>query len=351
MKFKKRHAFLSILLVIGFGFALGPRVSYPAFDDQPVELQVDLQDLDAYLAKREARVEKLKPNNQAQIIWNDSIRKTPYSIVYIHGFSASPMEGDPVHLEIAKRYGCNLYLPRLAGHGIDDIESFKDLTPKALIESAKEALAIGAMIGEKVILMSCSTGSTLSVYLAATQAQEIHSMIMYSPNIDLYSGLSNLLTGPWGLEIAQQVSGGNYRSFEAPPGGEQYWTTKYRIEGIVCLRDLLDKTMTPDNFAKITQPYFLGYYYKTEEESDHVISIDAIKSFHAQTRTPEAQKVLQAFPNVANHVLPSSIQSKDIASVREKTIAFMEQVLSMTPAAPPLPISEEAAPAELEAAN
>ncbi|MEM9824307.1 MAG: alpha/beta fold hydrolase, partial [Bacteroidota bacterium] len=272
----------------------------------------------------------LKADNQSRIIWRDSIRKTPYSVVYLHGFSASPMEADPIHLDFAQRYGCNMYLPRLPKHGIEDLEIFTELTPKQLIESAKEALAVGALIGEKVILMSCSTGSTLSIYLAATQPEKVHSMIMYSPNINLYSEMSTLLTAPWGLQLARWMSGGNYRSFELEADGDQYWTTKYRIEGLVCLRDLLDKTMTIDNVRKVEQPYYIGYYYKTEEESDHIISIDAIKAFDQETATPSEQKVLEAFPEAKTHVLPSRIQSKDIDGIRTKTYQYAERVLGLS---------------------
>ena len=68
--------------------------------------------------------DKLKPGNEARIIWaNDSAKqKTEYAIVYLHGFSASQAEGDPIHRNIAKEFGCNLYLSRLAEHGIDTTE-------------------------------------------------------------------------------------------------------------------------------------------------------------------------------------------------------------------------------------
>ncbi len=54
--------------------------------------------------------------------------KTEYSLVYLHGFSASQAEGDPVHRNIAKLFGCNLYLSRLAEHGIDTAEPMMNLT-------------------------------------------------------------------------------------------------------------------------------------------------------------------------------------------------------------------------------
>ena len=42
---------------------------------------------------------------------NDSLKeKTEYAVVYLHGFSASQEEGDPVHYDFAKKFGCNLFL-------------------------------------------------------------------------------------------------------------------------------------------------------------------------------------------------------------------------------------------------
>ena len=43
------------------------------------------------------------------------------------------------------------------------------------------------------------------------------------------------------------------------------------------------------------------------------------------------QKVLETFPNVGAHVVASSIQSKDIGDVRDKTYKFVEEVLGLKP--------------------
>jgi len=73
------------------------------------------------------------------------------------------MEGDPVHQNIAKQFHCNLYLARLAEHGIDTTEDLMNLTAEAYWESAKLAYAIGKQLGKKVILMGTSTGGTLAL--------------------------------------------------------------------------------------------------------------------------------------------------------------------------------------------
>lgn len=235
---KKRYLFPAAFIAIIF---LGPRPDYSDFDGKIEPMNIDLVKLDEKIAAKDKGVQHLKPNNESRLIWADSIRKTPYSVVYLHGFSASPMEGFPTHENFAKRYGCNLYIPRLAGHGLDDPESFVHLQPKDLIESAKEAIAIGKLIGEKVILMSCSTGSTLSIYLTAQNTGDVAALIMYSPNIDLKNATSEVLTLPWGLQMACAIAG-KYWHTHHQPGSEaaKYTTNIYRTEGLLCLKTLIE---------------------------------------------------------------------------------------------------------------
>ncbi len=142
---------------------------------------------------------KLKPDNEARIEWlNDSLKeKTEYAVVYLHGFSASREEGDPVHSDFAKKFGCNLYLPRLEDHGIDTTEPLAFLTADRLWNSAKESYAIGKQLGRKIILMSTSTGGTLALKLAS-EYPDIAGLILLSPNIAINDGFAWLLNNPWG---------------------------------------------------------------------------------------------------------------------------------------------------------
>ena len=306
----------------------GPRPGFPDLDMSLQELNIPLSGLGGFIQKKEAIIKGLKPDNEARIVWADSVRRTPYSIVYLHGWSASQEEGDPIHEELAKRYGCNLFLSRLAGHGINSKESFKDLTPNELWESAKEALLIGNLIGEKTILMSCSTGGTLSNYLAANFPDRVHAQLLFSPNIDIYDNSTELLTLPWGKQLARQIIG-DYHSFTPPKEALQYWTTTYRTEGLICLKWLVEETMTPDVWAKIHQPLFMGYYYKNEEEQDQTVSVAAMKEFFENVAIPADKKREAAFPNAGVHVVLSRIHSKDLPSVRKETFAFVEEVLGL----------------------
>jgi esterase/lipase len=311
------------LIVIYF---LGPKPSEPVLSDA-LPTVASINTLDAYITAMEAPY-KIKPNNEAKIIWADSSKsQTEYAIVYLHGFSASQMEGDPVHQNIAKQFNCNLYLARLAEHGIDTTEDLVNLTADQYWESAKLAYAIGKQIGKKVILMSTSTGGTLALQLAATYP-EIAGLILYSPNIEVFNPSAPLLDNPWGLQIGRAVLKSNYVDIKYKDSAyPKYWNSHYRIEGVVALQNLLEATMTEATFKKIHQPTLALYYYKDEAHQDNVVKVSAIQKMMQQIATPGNLKMEMAIPNAGNHVIASPIVSKDIVSVEQATAKFMKEVI------------------------
>ena len=321
---------LVFLLVVGIVFLLGPKPDYPTYDGKISPLNLSLQELDNSIIAENKKFPQVSSANQAELVWFDGQQKTEYSFVYLHGFSASPMEGDPVHRELAKRYGANLYLARLARHGIQDPEEFANLTPKEMIDSAKEAIAIGKLIGEKVILLATSTGGTLGTYLAAENPDLVHSMVFYSPNFALYDSKSKAATWPWGKQMLTQIVG-KYRTPPFEENAKPYWTHHYRIEGVLALVHLVNETMTDQIFKKIDIPYFIGYWYKNEEVMDKVISIKRINEFNDLTATPTNKKRLVPFSEVDAHVLCSPLMSKDVEGVKQATFSFLEEVLGLTP--------------------
>lgn len=323
------------LLIIGLpalAYFLGPEVDTPTLDKTLPVVSSDLAKLEQEIARREAATPNIKPDNEARIVWADSIpEKTPYSIVYLHGWSASQEEGDPIHLNTAKRYGCNLYLPRLAGHGLNEEDAMLTLTADQLLDSAKEAIAVGKKLGEQVILMATSTGGTLALYLAGGDP-DIAGLLLYSPNIAIFDPNAEFLDDPWGLQLAKLANGGDYHEFdEITEENSKYWTTKYRVEALTQLQALVEETMTEVTFSSVRQPVFLGYYYKDETHQDKTVSIPAMLSMFEELGTPNDQKRKVAFPEVGAHVMTSHITSKDLESVQRETNGFLEKVLGLEP--------------------
>ena len=311
------------LIVIYF---LGPKPPKPIFNND-LPTVVSINAIDAYITAMEAPY-KIKDNNQARIIWADSSKtQTDYAIVYLHGFSASQMEGNPVHQNIAKQFHCNLYLARLAEHGIDTTEDLMNLTAENYWESAKLAYAIGKQIGKKVILMSTSTGGSLALQLAANYP-EIAGLILYSPNIEIFDPSAPLLNNPWGLQIGRTVLKSNYVDIKYTDSAyPKYWNSHYRIEAVVALQNLIEATMTEATFKKIQQPTLALYYYKDEAHQDNVVKVSAIQKMMQQIATPSNLKMEMAMPNTGSHVLASPIVSNDIVSVEQATAKFMKELI------------------------
>ena len=115
-----------------------------------------------------------------------------------------------MHRNIARALKANLYLPRLSDHGLIEEEPMLNFTGQKYLDSAKEALAIAKKIGEKVIVISSSTGGTLSLILG--NDPQIAALLLFGPNVEIYDPKSKLLTLPWGLQIAEWVLGGKYHN-------------------------------------------------------------------------------------------------------------------------------------------
>lgn len=320
-----------LLLLLLLVYFLGPKVDKPLLTMDLPAMEADLTKLQNSISEKERLNTKIKANNEAQILWYDSIpRKTEYSILYLHGWSASHEEGAPLHRELGQRYGANVYLPRLEGHGIQEEQAMLHLTATDYFESAKEALAVAKQIGDKVIVMGTSTGGTLALYLAQGD-KDIAGLLLYSPNIRIYDPSAFLLSGPWGLEIAKTIMDSDFYESEADSLKRSYWTTKYRVEALTQLQALLDETMKPEVFQHIDQPTFLGYYYKNEEEQDKVVSVPALLEMYEELGVDSSLKRKVAFPEVGNHVMTSYITSKDLESVKRETIGFLEDVVHLQP--------------------
>lgn len=324
----------SVIVVLGVVYWAGPKFPNPKISDRLPSISVPVENFDQYVKSRDAG-KKIKPDNESRIIWaNDSLKtKTPYCLLYLHGFSASWFEGDPVHIDFAKRYGMNLYIPRLAAHGIETNEALIDMTPDRLWESAKEALVAAQALGDKVILMSTSTGGTLSLKLAADFPDLVSGLILYSPNIAINNGAAFLLDKPWGLQIARAVTHGDYRITNTDSTAEEckYWYCRYRLEGVVYLQQLVNATMTKRTFEKVKQPVFLGYYYKDAEHQDETVRVDAMLKMFDELGTPENLKEKVAFPNAGCHPIASKLFSGAWQDVEKASEQFAEEKLAVKP--------------------
>ncbi|TGP26798.1 MULTISPECIES: alpha/beta fold hydrolase [unclassified Mesorhizobium] len=221
-------AVLGLALFLVAGFVLGPRVAVDTtirFDPSAIG-----DDPQAYLAREEAAVPNIRDGLDKEIIWANPLvhARTKLAIVYIHGFSASKGEVRPLPDDVADALDANLFYTRLTGHGQDGA-AMAEGSVNAWINDYEEALAIGRAIGDKVIVIATSTGGSLATW-SATQpsaSDGVAAIAFISPNFGVKASGAELLTMPWGREVAELV-GGKQRSFPARnPLHERFWTTKY----------------------------------------------------------------------------------------------------------------------------
>ena len=313
-----QKTFLTSLLLIAFNFVfLGQEVK-------------TIMTIESIVNTKEISNKNIKPNNQAKIIWakNYKQKQTDIAFVYLHGFGASSREGEPIMSQLSKKYNANIYMSRLKEHGISREDNFKNLTPENYIETAKEALLIGKIIGKKIILVSTSTGGSLSLKLASEDSNDILGLILYSPFIDLINPAFKIIVTPEGKAgFVKMNEGSEIMKQERPEEEAKYWSTIYHIDGYEALINMVTKNMNLTTFSKIKIPAFVGYYYKNEKEQDQVVSVPAILKMFDGLGTPTDKKVKVAFPEAGNHVIACDLRSKDWKNVYNQTVTFIDEVI------------------------
>lgn len=322
---KRILGFLALLVLI---FFMGPKVEAPNVNKPAPEINVSLENLPQWVAEKESAFPNIKEGNESKIVFADSLpKKTAYSIVYLHGFSGSIADGDPVHTQIADTLGFNIYLPRLYDHGLETQEGLANYTGEKSLDSAREALEIGKKLGDKVILMGTSTGCTLALNLATDPS--VAALVLYAPNIRINHPLDFVATLPWGLQIIRQVEGSKYHKVgNLFPEKEKFWTMQYRLEAPVQMQKLLETTMVEATFNAVKVPVFSGFYYKNEQEQDPTVSVSKMREMFQQLGTAADLKKEVAFPNAEAHEIGSALVSKDYKGVRTATLDFLNQVLN-----------------------
>jgi pimeloyl-ACP methyl ester carboxylesterase len=191
-----------------------------------------LSGLDEALAAAEAGVPDLRPGSDRRVVWADPARRTrtPVAIVYLHGFTATRQELAPVPDRAAAALGANLYYARVPGHG-RTADAMAEATLESWTGEGESALAIGRLLGERVVLMGTSTGGTLATWLAARNP-DVAGTILVSPNFAVRAAGAELAALPGGEGLVRLVEG-RYREYATHgPLHAQHWTARYSTMAI-----------------------------------------------------------------------------------------------------------------------
>jgi len=230
---------LSLFVLAGVLWLVGPYEPVDreiAFD--PAEIGADV---DAYLAAREAAFDNITPGVEKRVVWaGETGAKTPVSVIYMHGFSASSEEIRPVPDKVAEALGANLYFTRLKGHGRGGA-AMAEPSAGDWIEDMAEAMAIGRLLGERVLVIATSTGGTLAALAAVDPAMsaDLAGVVLISPNFEIANSSAPLLTFPAARYWVPLIAG-EERSFTPRSEGQAtYWTTRYPTVSILPMAALV----------------------------------------------------------------------------------------------------------------
>lgn len=217
---------------------------------------VPAEDVDTWLARREAHFTDITPGAEKTIM-RVSEEKTPISIVFVHGFGATRQELSPMVETVAEELGANAHYTRLTGHGRPG-EYMTEGSVEAWMADIAEAMEVGRRLGDRVVLISSSTGSTLSAWLASKSPPDLAALVYFSPNFGLRDKRSRMLLWP-GRRILLRLIIGKERSWEpANEGIARYWSHRYPAPAIFPMMELVNHVQDTD-LSQVRQPALVVY--------------------------------------------------------------------------------------------
>lgn len=168
---------------------------------------VDIDNCEEYINFKESLEPYLKYYSKKEIIFQKR-SKTSKVFYVIHGFNADKNECNAIANKLSLKYSYNTLLARLPDHGIFNKEACNN-TFYTYLRTIYDDLIICKLLGEEIIVVSASTGSTYSIIISVyfSTRFNIKDNIMFSPNIEpnglhvvlltklLFSGFGNFILG------------------------------------------------------------------------------------------------------------------------------------------------------------
>ena len=230
----------------------------------------DLNDVEKQIKFDESSVPNLRSNIEKKILWaGKSSQRTPLSIVFIHGFSATRVEMSPVIEKVAKALGANVFLTRLSGHGQDG-DALSNATFNDWISDTAEAINIGEVIGNEVILIGSSTGCSL-IHSIIEKQTKVRSIIYVSPNFGPSSYKGHFLRLPGAKWFIPLILGREHSFTPKNSEHERCWTTRYPSKALFPVKDSVIAASLA-NHSKIKLPILFWF-----SDYDKVVSPKATR--------------------------------------------------------------------------
>ena len=282
-------------------------------------------DLDQYLKNKEHQFTDLKKDVQKRIIWyGNKKNKTNISIVYIHGFSASSEEVRPLPDLIAKDTKANIFYTRLTGHGRSS-SAMGLASISNWINDLHEAIEIGSMIGQQIILISTSTGGTLSAISALNKSfsKKILGYIFISPNFGINHQFADLISWPYSEYWLHLLIGKTRNVKPRNDLDKKFWTLSYPTKALIPMARLVKKINEQD-FTSVKKPA-LFYFSMEDKVVEPKKTLEFIKNWGGKSKTINVK--MSKFDDKYSHVIAGDILSpKQTQFARKKMVEWIKSL-------------------------
>ena len=294
---------VALLVVV---YLVGPRNAFGPDEPTPREAPpTQLSALDGWIARQEAVFPDIRPGNAKGVVWHGQPgQKTPWSLVFVHGYSASRMEVAPLPDRVAQALGANVFYTRLVGNGRTG-EAMGEATVQDWLADVVEAVRIGQALGDRVLVMGVSTGATLATWLALRpEGRDVDAYVFMSPNYGPKDKRSELINGPWGQQLALALEGEMRGQPSSDPREEQGWTNRHATRALFPMMALVKRVRESD-LSAFQAPVLVLY-----SQRDQTVDPQEIERTFARFGSP--RKVLEHVTyseSVRQHVLAGDIKA------------------------------------------
>ena len=312
---------LIVVMLAGPRNAFGPDAPTPR-----VAPPGNVTQLEGWLKTSEAAYADLRPGVAKQVIWQGQPgQRAPWAVVYLHGFTATRLETSPLAEQVAEQLGASVFYTRLSGHGRSSPQAMGEATAQDWLADTVEAVRIGRMLGDKVLVIACSTGATLATWLAShPELTGADAYAFVSPNYGPKDKRSELINGPWGQSLAFALEGEMRGTPSANPQEENAWTTRYPTRALFPMMALV-KQVRDSDVSQFRAPVLM-LYSEEDETVDPALTREVFGRIGSPAKVMEAVTYSEA---LGQHVLAGNIRAPRATPIMASRIAAWVQSLKL----------------------
>jgi alpha-beta hydrolase superfamily lysophospholipase len=186
-----------------------------------------------------------------------------------------------------------------------------------------EAVQIGQTLGERVLLISCSTGSTLATWFATSaEGHQVAADVFISPNFGPKDKRGEIINGPWGKKIAFALQGESRGWTPENDREANAWTTHHPTQALFPMMALV-KSVRDSDLSTFQTP-LLVLYSEKDQVVDPVETLSAFARIGSPLKTVETVTYSQ---NKDQHVLAGDIKGPEAVTPMVDSIVSWAKAL------------------------